>query len=1021
MKSKPLRLIHVTDIHFSKDSLDQSRSMIRSLGEDLQNILSKDEENILLITGDIANHGSDSSQYNSFYEAYEEYLEPLGMTVCSIPGNHDTSRTYVQKNFPTLLGLSENLPELSGLTAYLDGNPSSFNEAMKEYVDFESAFANLPTCQDSIYGAGHQLADGFGIYCLNSGFYSFGGHKVEKRETDQGFLLSNIGHIQKWINKNPEIKHRILALHHPLEWFRPDVRRALETIVNNNFGLVLFGHIHEASPVRYSTPTSNTLLCQGGAISSNEIEKLFYQTIKIDPITMHTELEVRHFSRPNQKFVSGSTVTATNNGKITYETLWQSTEQQKFSEAISKMSERLDEALCSPVTGCDSCYVPPSITEQPLFNSGDKRNIQTFSVSTISRMGGDIVIHAPPQYGGSVLALEFTIELLRQNEKCLLLSALTTPSYKAKLDPYLELKLRQSNLPDDDDIETFVIDDYNAYNRNHERLISLLKSEFPECQLIIINRLHTIIRDGGISNPVNNSTAFYLNALSRTKVRQIIAQHPANYVFSQDDDISSHILDEIERLNLHRIPFNVIMIMELVAENRHFTPLNRAKLVRKYFELVFNREEDSFEYSEGMDFEDRMHFLTRFTSSLIESSNFTFSEAYWIQFCQDYARDFGPVLSPSQELEIYIKANIFVKNGDTIHFRLSMWTWYFLANRVVDDPVFKEEMLESRKYQSYPQVLEFATGINRKQSDVLQKLGVHLKSATREYELESGLGPDFLPYDGMSFLTDEENIESFQTDLIEQVLGTTPDRELVDNQKDEIYDHAAPFRQIVHNQVYTANLIKLYRTLEATGLCIRNSDHVPLAERLQLTQIYFEGLERFAQAAFLSIPEMVEQGSASVSGMLFIPPRDLPNNFDEAAMRIVLALPQRLGQSVMEHVGSTKYWALLAEQRDLELSQLGKYMITFGMIELRNTDWFSQLLNYLNDLSPHSIYVELTSRLLWSELHYGGFSADEKVKLEKGYVATMMKQRKVKNITVDGVEKDYRRYRENANKEQLGK
>jgi len=1021
MQSKPIRLVHITDIHFSKDSLDQSRSMIRSLGEDLKVQLSEDDENILLITGDIANHGSDNSQYSNFYEAYEEYLEPLGMKVCSVPGNHDTSRTYVQNNFPTLLGLSENLPELSGLTAYLDTSPTTFNEAMKEYVIFESAFANLPTCQESIYGAGHELREGFGIYCLNSGFYSFGGHKVEKRDTDKGFLLCNIGHIQKWINDNPNIQHRVLALHHPLEWFRPDVRRALETIVTNNFGLVLFGHMHEASPVRYSTPTSNTLLCQGGAISSNEIEKLFYQIITIDPTTLSTELDVRHFSKPNQCFVSGTTVTATDDGKVIYETLWQSSEQQKFTAAITRMSEKLDEALCSPVSGCDSCYVPPSITEQPLFSSNENGNTPTFSVSTISRMGGDIVIHAPPQYGGSVLALEFTIELLRQNEKCLLLSSLTTPTYKAKLDPYLKLKLKQSNLPEEGEIETFVIDDYDAYNRNHERLLSLLKSEFPESQLVIINRLHTIIRDGGINNPVNNSRAFYLNALSRTRVRQIISQHPANYIFSQDDDISSHILDEIERLNLHRIPFNVIMLMELVAENRQFNPLNRAKLVRKYFELVFNREEDSLQYSEGMDFEDRMHFLTRFTSSLMESTNFTFSENFWIEFCKTYARDFGPALSPSQELETYTKANIFVRNGDIIHFRLSMWTWYFLANRVVDDQVFKEELLESRKYQSYPQVLEFATGINRKQSDVLHKLGVHLKSATQEYELESGLGPNFLPYDGMSFQTDEENIESFQTDLIEQVLGSTPDRELVDSRKDEIYDHSAPFRQIVHNQVYTANLIKLYRTLEATGLCIRNSDHVPLGERLQLTQIYFEGLERFAQAAFLSIPEMVEKGSALVSGILFIPPKNRPIDFDEAAMQIVFGLPQRLGQSVMEHMGSSKYWALLADQKDMNLSQLGQYMVTFGMVELRNSDWFSQLLNYLNSLESHSIYVELTSRLLWGQLHNGGFSADEKIKLEKGYVAAMMKQRKVKNITVDGVEKDYRRYREKVNKEQLGK
>ena len=1020
MPTKRLRIVHITDIHFSKDAIEQSNSMIESLGKDLKSKIDEADDNILLITGDIANHGSDSSQYKQFLIAFEKHLNGIPVKICSIPGNHDISRKYIADNYATLLGISENIPDLEKLTSYLDKNSTSFEKAMSNYIEFEKGFTSLATCQESIYGQGHTLGSSFGLYALNSSFYSFAGFRTAKRKDDQGFLLTNIGHIKRWIHETPNIKYRILGLHHPFEWFRSDVRNALETIAYNNFGLVLFGHMHQASPIRFSTPSSNTLMAQGGAISSKESEKLFYQIITINLSNLSTELEIRHFSQTNQRFVSGSTITSTDDGKLNYSNLWQSSDQQKFAKSISQLSKQLNAALCSPVSGCDSFYVPPSITEHPLFSAEKKSEVQNFSVSTISRLAGDIVVHAPPQYGGSVLALEFAIDALRQNKKCILLSAVTAPTYKSKFSYYLEQRSGQLLLPLEGDAEVFVIDDYDSHNRNHQRLLSLIKKDYSDAKIILINRLRAIVKDQSVDNPLNKSRSFYLNALSRTRVREIVSKHPSSYLFSIDDDISSHILDEIERLNLHRIPFNVIMLMELIAENKNFSPLNRAKLVQKYFELVFDREGDGFQYEEGMDFEDRMHFLTQFTSSLINSPSFTFREGVWIEFCKKYTEKFGPKLSPTKELELYIKSNIFVRHGDIIHFRLSMWTWYFLANRVVDDPVFKKEVLESRKYQSYPQVLEFASGINREQADLLKTLGVHLDSAISEYEIESGLSSDFTPYDHMIFFSDEENIESFQADVIEQVLGSSPDRDKIDIQKDEIYDHAAPFRQIVQNQVYTENLIKLYRTLETSGLCIRNSDHVTLDERLELTLTYFRGLERFAQAAFLSIPEMVEKGSALVSGILFIPPKNRPVDNDGAAMQIIFALPSRLGQSVIEHMGSPKYWSLLAEQKAEGLSEFAKFMIICGVIELRNTNWFDQLLKYLNSLDSNSIYVELTGRLLMGTLSYGGYSDSEKRNLEKGYLATLMKQRKVKNITVDGVTKEYKSSHERINKKALG-
>jgi len=1016
-----IRIIHVTDIHFAKDTIDQSRSMIRYLGEDLAKYTDGEAEPILLITGDVAYQGSSADQYEAFYKAYEEYIEPLGVKVCCIPGNHDISQKYIKDNYAMLLGISDNISDLVKLNAYLDKNEAPFRDAMEEYIGFEEVFAELSTCQNSIYGQGYLLNGGFGIYCVNSGFYSFAGHKIQGRENDHGRLLCNVGSIKKWINDNPNVKNRIIAFHHPLEWFRYDVRKELENIISNNFGLALFGHMHEASPIRSSTPTSNTLMCQGGALSSSDTEKLFYQIIDINTENASLELTVRHFSKPNQRFVSGSTVTGTDDGTIVYSNLWKEDSHQKHSESIKFFTNKMQLALKSPAQGCEPIYVPPSITDKPMFSRDRNDEVKNYSVSSLEKIDGDIVIHCPSQYGGSVLAIEFAIECLRQGSKCIILSADTTPSYKAKLDPYLELKVKECKLSAEGKIKVVILDDYDSQKRDHNRTLTLLKTELSCARFIVINRLHAASRDGSPNNPIENAQAFYLNALSRSKVRQIIAQHPSNYEFTVDDDISSHILDEIERLNLHRVPFNVIMLMELISNNRNFNPLNRAKLVENYFELVFKKKEDSVFYDEGMDFDDRMHFLTRFTSSLVESATFTFDEKYWIDFCDQYHEDFGPKLSPSEELKIYLAANIFVKNDNIYHFRLSMWTWYFLANRVVEDVVFRDSLLDSRKYQSYPQVLEFATGINRKQTDLLSKLELHLDQAISDYEEESGLNASFVPYDHMAFRTDDENIESFHTDLAKQVLANDSQREIIDAGKDENYDYSAPFQQIVHNRVYSANLIKLYRTLEAVGLCVRNSDHVKLDTRMSLTEKYFLGLERFSQAAFCSIPDMVTKGRAVVSGIAFIPPSNPPANYNAAAIQIIFCLPPRIVESVIEHMGSAKFWVILSEESMDKFSGLSKYLIISVMSQLRTSGWFAKYLKYLNSLEQHSIFVELISDQFKSSLAYGGFSQEQKHLLEKGYVSTLMKQRGIKNITDAAVEKEHKRHSASIVSEKLSK
>ena len=71
---KDIRIAHVTDIHFAKDAIDQSRSMMKYLGEDLAKYKDDSKELILLITGDIAYQGSNPDQYQAFMKLMRSTL-----------------------------------------------------------------------------------------------------------------------------------------------------------------------------------------------------------------------------------------------------------------------------------------------------------------------------------------------------------------------------------------------------------------------------------------------------------------------------------------------------------------------------------------------------------------------------------------------------------------------------------------------------------------------------------------------------------------------------------------------------------------------------------------------------------------------------------------------------------------------------------------------------------------------------------------------------------------------------------
>jgi len=1002
-------IVHATDIHFSSRTSSHCEEVIGALNTDLQAKLSGKKNVPMVVSGDIAQSGDSFKDYEGLATLLLDVVDTNQMKACTVPGNHDVSREFVGKNYANILGISSNHHDWQSLSHYLDGQEDFFREAMSEYIKFEGYFDGLKCCQNSVFGSGYILESGEGIFLLNSGFSSFGGLELGGRTSDYGNLLLNLGPIKNWIRSTPEIEHRILSMHHPLAWYREDVRGELTRIIDQHFGAVLLGHEH--NPLAVSTSGflgANTVTLQGGALASNAHSQQFYQLIEIDVARNQLSTHIRHFSKSHVSFNAGTTITGTPSGIKLYDSVWTSPKNRKFQKAISKHQKRLERTLSSSVQDDTVMYVEPSLTRKPIQKYEKKSSAQRHSLDDICQLKGNILINTPSQYGGSVLAYSIGLTLLRKGTKCLIVSADELPRYKAAVPKFLKKASEDIEFDCAENIEVFVIDDFDASNSSHVKNLSLLSSSCQNSQIIFLNKEVKILASSAVFDSVEDSNIFNLNALSKTNVRQLISKHPAMPAFTSLDEITEKVIIEVERLNLHRNAFTVLMITDIFAKDGVYNPLNRAKLVKRYFEEIFNKDGDSYGYTEELDFEDNMHLLTEFTGSLLDQDEFSFTADSWEEFCIDFKKRFGGKWRASDALDFYIGKQIFKKGIQKYHFSQGMWTWYFLALKANKDQDFKKRILKDRRYLAFPQVIEFASGLSRNDSALLDVLSDDLSACITNYRAESKLSEDFRPYDDFVLSAEEKSLEEFNRTLVQQVSQSVPNVSHLDEQADELYNFGQPFEQIVKSTIYTENLIRLFKALETTALCIRNLDQNLLEERLKACKLYLDGLELFSQAWFLSIPTLVRNGRAYVSGMAFVlnyeadPLMVLKSpeeEFRRRELNVILATPGRISETMLESLGSARLWADMEAPDDFDVSDFSKILLCMAHIELKNIEWFDDVLRYINYFDQSSIYLEIVKGYLARSLDENAVNDLNKQNLSHALAGAVLRQRGVKRVT----------------------
>lgn len=276
--------LHISDLHYRADWYEENNLVCNKFIEDIKTQLSNHENSYLVFSGDIVFDGATPELYSAFEKNFAKKLDSVGLSkdrrICA-PGNHDISRDALKQFLVIQKGTLDQMTNEQLFNENLIQNSKTFlAPKFENYKAYESQFAQYTACESDLGGAGWELSNEIGVYCLNTALCSFAGLSdlVGNPISDQNKLMIDTRSLHKWLTET-DFKTRILVMHHPLDWLNEWAKLELEKIISNSFQLIFSGHIHENSTTFSTRGIGKSVHCVAPPLFTKKSELLGYSFI----------------------------------------------------------------------------------------------------------------------------------------------------------------------------------------------------------------------------------------------------------------------------------------------------------------------------------------------------------------------------------------------------------------------------------------------------------------------------------------------------------------------------------------------------------------------------------------------------------------------------------------------------------------------------------------------------------------------------------------------------------------------
>jgi len=977
-----MRIIHLSDIHFSKDRISEFRQFyFKALANDLIKNNSETKIDIITITGDLIDKGGKSfEKEEKYYEIFKmNFIAPLCEKlhiskdkILFIPGNHDINEEEIDEVYEN--GIIATLKTIEKINKFQDNNKDTQHQSIKrigKYKHFEkefydgvadSYFTNFESCFI-------KEVDGLkvGFACFNSAW------RCSTKLPKENLLLGT----KQILNTNEFFENNgcqfvIGLMHHPIELFseveKQEISNFLQTL---NFDIILAGHSHSSLTYHFMGNNGNIFFDVSKSAFNNPREKIDkfksgYSILDIDFAKLEVTCSFRKYVHNRIEFDKDVDVAQDGvfveklkprKDKVEFHKLLQLT-NQTCSAKIDNINTSLVIYGTDSIAprNLNSIFVLPKLTEKPIFFGNIDDSTIHYSISDLLLIENNVLLLGSKETGKTTLLHKIFIEasnnfskhqllpveidyknLNRKDIKPLVKDFINEPS-SAEIDKLLK------------DGRFLILIDNLDENGNLVHAKSKLKKFielYPRNKIIVTTSTSLDIlltSDNTIfskqDDKINTFKPIFIGQVGIKEFKELTIKWFKNKDPEWFQNNIEKLIKVFEILRIPRTFFAISLFLWIIEKQENYKPINKATLVSQFLQYILEGLKIENAIAGAYGYEKKVELLSEIAFEMYNKgnrlNNYSLTEKQLIS-CIQRNFDLNQLkFTATDKLNEFVSKGILKideKSTDQIRirYRYESFFQYFLSLNIDKDSDFKEKVFSEKYFLGFIDELDFYTGRKRDDIETLKITIDRLKTAFKEIDEIIQDNVDHY-YPDESFFLQHIKPKNFITETRENELSNEEIEDALGDQLELLpVDDSIKIKKTLEYKIY------FNKILELSARVLKNSENIQapdlINESLELIINKSAKYGIFLQALVIESHKRGEFKNLPIPPEMIIALSPLINQ---------LMLLTWLGTDFIEVPLSKQIIKYLSKPKE-ELSEYELYLTTFLYADLKLPDYIGYL------------------------------------------------------------------------------
>ncbi len=627
----------------------------------------------------------------------------------------------------------------------------------------------------------------------------------------------------------------------------------------------------------------------------------------------------------------------------------------QFEVLRAKFKENLDDSL-QAFSSQPIIWVDPVISNtNEISQNPDENYTRRIDVIEIINNPESIIFNAPPQFGLTSLAHYMVLQSWERGNFWLYLDSHKTKSHNIHNAVVRETEALGLKISD---VKAIILDSWNSYELDSFKRLKNLSDSYKDIPIIV---MHTIEDAKFLKEPNDikierNFKQLFLLALPRTQIRKVVAEYNKVKEIGIEDNVLTKVVSDLDVLNIHRTAMNCLTLLKVAEKYFDESPINRTDMIEKVLFVLFNMDGIP-RYKTKPDLKDCEYVLGRYCEMMIRTDKYCFSRDSFVKELKEFCKEKLIDLEVEVVFDVLVLNHIIVKQEFDYCFRSSFWVYYFAAKRMDNDKNFADYIFSSKKYVSFPEIIEFYTGIDRNKIDALEILTKDIKETCDIVNFKVRLTGDMNIFSQIRWQPTEEQIQTAQNQLSENVLSSGLPDDIKDQHADKTYNQIRPYNQSIQAFFEEYSLHNLMQNIRASSRALRNSDYVNPDAKREIFNEILRSWEQISNVLLALTPILADKGSAGFDGHSFTLQGDFGDTFETRLNRIIQVNMTNVVGFFKDDIYSGKIAPLLYEHFANSKNPNSKHKIALLLVFCRPREWRKHIHDYIVNLNKNSFYL----------------------------------------------------------------